>query len=269
MSLETLKVAAVQLSSTTDFVGNLERAHRAIEKAAQTGAQLVATPECTPFLGPEAQILAHAQSLDGPVAQGFAELAAKHEIYLLIGSLPESCDEMHSYNTIVLYGPSGDRLAFYRKIHLFNVETPNGEVLREGDHIAPGEETVVIQIGPWTVGFSICYDVRFPELYRSLSAKGANLLFVPAAFTAETGRDHWETLLKARAVENLSYVVAPNQFGTHFGRRRSYGRSVIYDPWGTALAQCPDDREVITATLELKSLEARRKMFPCLEHRRL
>ena len=185
----------------------------------------------------------------------------------MVGSFAEQCDAKHTYNTSVFIDAGGEILATYRKIHLFDVTTPAGQRLFESERVRPGDSLVQAQQGTWKLGLSICYDLRFPELYRQHSAAGANLLAVPAAFTAETGRDHWQLLLRARAVENLSFVIAPNQWGHHFGERYSYGRSVIIHPWGQVLAQVPDGEGFALAELKLNELTKLRRTFPALQHR--
>jgi predicted amidohydrolase len=266
---ERIFAGVVQLRSTPDIDANLRTALVYTEYAARSGARLVTLPENTPYLGPQEGLLAAAQPLTGSHVQQFQEAARRLGVWILIGSFPEcGPDPQHIFNTSVLLDSEGTVRAVYRKIHLFDVETPNGERLHESASVAPGSEVVIAEFGPWRVGLSVCYDLRFPELYRAMSARGVDILCVPAAFTAETGRDHWWALLRARAIENLSYVVAPNQWGVHHGVRRSYGRSVIFDPWGNVLGACPDREGVTLAELDLPSLRETRGRFPCLSHRR-
>jgi len=265
-------VAAIQLNSTPDQEANLARAQALIEEAASRGAQLVALPEHFACLGSTADMVAAAQTLDGPLVTGFRELAGKLGIFLLLGSFPErSPGKARPYNTSLLLGPRGKILAQYRKVHLFDVDLPGRPPFRESEHTQPGEEVITVALpgAPFTAGLAICYDLRFPELFRAQVSRGANLILLPAAFTATTGRDHWEVLLRARAIENLSYVVAPAQWGQHIPGRRSYGRSLIIDPWGLILAQAPDGEGVILAHLDYERLQRRRRELPCLRHRRL
>ncbi|MFZ5448403.1 MAG: carbon-nitrogen hydrolase family protein [Thermodesulfobacteriota bacterium] len=265
-------VAAIQLNSTPSQEANLARAQALVEEAASRGAQLVALPEHFACLGTEADIAAATQPLDGPLVNRFRELASKLRIFLLMGSFPERTPgKARPYNTSVLLGPQGKIIAQYRKLHLFDVDFPGAPAFRESEHTHPGEEVVVAALPgtSFTAGLAICYDLRFPELFRRQVDQGANLILLPAAFTARTGRDHWEVLLRARALENLSYVVAPAQYGQHVPGRRSYGRSLIVDPWGTLLAQAPDGEGVILAPLDYERLQRLRRELPCLRHRRL
>jgi predicted amidohydrolase len=265
-------VAAVQLNSTPNQEANLTRAQALVEEAASRGAQLVALPEHFACLGSEADTAAAAQSLDGPLVSRFRELASKLRILLLLGSFPERMPgKARPYNTSLLLGPRGQVLALYRKIHLFDVDLPGAVVHRESEWTHPGEEVVVAALSgvSFSAGLAVCYDLRFPELFRSQVDQGANLLLLPAAFTTTTGQDHWEVLLRARAIENLSYVVAPAQYGEHVPGRRSYGRSLIVDPWGTVLAQAPDGEGVIFARLDYERLQRLRRALPVLRHRRL
>jgi len=265
-----VRCAVIQLTSSPDVDANLARADVLVRAAAEAGANLIALPENTPYLGPEGESARHATNVRGDVVGHFRELALEQEVVVLLGSFVEKGPgDGRTHNTSVLISPDGNIVATYRKMHLFDVETPSGHVLRESDNIAPGDTPVTAELGPWVAGLSVCYDLRFPELYRVLVERGSHILFVPSAFTAETGRDHWIALLRARAIENLCYVVAPDQAGHHFGKRRSYGRSVIIDPWGTVLACCPDRPSFAVAELDLDALESQRRRFPCLDHRRL
>jgi deaminated glutathione amidase len=263
-------VAVIQLTSTPDAVANLTRTRGLIAAAARRGARLVALPEHFAGYGSEEAVAAAAQPLDGPLVTEFRELAGKLGIFLLLGSFPEQAGPAkRPYNTSVLIGLQGQILACYRKLHLFDVELPGAPAYRESDCTQPGREVVTAALPgtPWVAGLSVCYDLRFPELFRAQISRGANLLCLPAAFTLNTGRDHWEALLKARAIENLAYVVAPAQWGQHAAGRRTYGRSMIIDPWGLPLAQAPDGEVVIYARLDFERLMRLRRELPCLEHR--
>jgi predicted amidohydrolase len=265
-------VAAVQLNSTPDMEGNLARTRALIEEAAGRGARLVALPEHFAYLGPEDRHPPSAQPLSGPLVAQFGELAQRLKIFLVLGSFPEIVPEGEGlYNTSVLLGPQGQILAAYRKMHLFDVDLPGGPSYQESRYIRAGDAVVTAPLlgTPFTAGLAICYDLRFPELFRALVAKGADLLFLPAAFTLTTGRDHWEVLVRARALENLAYVLAPAQYGQHSPGRRSYGRSLIVDPWGLVMAQAPDGEGIIYARLDHDRLSKLRRELPCLEHRRL
>jgi predicted amidohydrolase len=265
-------VAAVQLNSTPDQERNLARARGLIEEAAGRGAQLVALPEHFAYLGPEDRRPPSAQPLDGPLVAQFRELAQSLGIFLLLGSFPEvAAPEARLFNTSVLLGPEGQVLAVYRKMHLFDVELPGGPTYQESRFIQPGAEVVVAPLPgtPFTAGLAICYDLRFPELFRALSSQGADLLLLPSAFTLTTGRDHWEVLIRARAIENQAYIVAPAQYGQHSPGRRSYGRSLIVDPWGLVLAQALDGEGVCYARLDHERLLRLRRELPCQSHRRM
>jgi deaminated glutathione amidase len=265
-------VAAVQLKATPDQEANLARAEALIEEAASQGAQLVALPEHCACYGRVADTTAAAQPLDGPLVSRFKKLAARLRIFLLPGSfLERTPGKARPNNTSVLIDPRGQIIACYRKVHLYDVEVPGGPVYRESEWTQPGEEVVTAALPgqPFTAGLALCYDLRFPELFRQQVDQGANLILLPSAFMAATGRDHWEVLLRARAIENLAYVVAPNQYGEHAPGLRSYGRSLIVDPWGTILAQAPDGEGVICARLDYERLQHLRRSLPVLSHRRL
>lgn len=265
-------VAAVQLQSTAEVEKNVQRARELVREAAARGAELVALPEHFAFLGPEDPAPPPAQPLQGPLVAEFSQLARELGIFLLLGSFPETTAESGlPFNTSVLLGRDGAVLAAYRKIHLFDVDVAGGPRFQESQLVQPGRELVTAALPgtPFLAGLAICYDLRFPELFRGLAAQGANLFLVPAAFTVHTGRDHWEVLLRARAIENQAYVVAPAQFGRHSPGRRSYGRSLIVNPWGTVLAQAPDGEGFILACLDYEQLRRLREEMPCLQHRRL
>jgi predicted amidohydrolase len=267
-----LRVAAVQMCSTDDLAANLATCRELVGRAAQNGAQLAVLPECFSFLGRrEGDKLAVAESSDagGPTLQMLRELATKHGVWLVGGGTPETVpgDAKRTYNTALVIDPSGELVARYRKIHLFDVDIPGGAVLRESDATAAGNELVVADIAGAKVGLSICYDVRFPELYRALVKDGgAEVLLVPAAFTAHTGAAHWHLLLRARAVENQAWVVAAAQHGKHNEKRESFGHSLVVDPWGTIAGEQDTGDGVVIATLDGATVEKRRTQMPCLAH---
>ena len=260
-----LRVAAVQLNSTGDKARNLETAERLVRAAAADGAELVALPEKWNLLAPGEGLAAGAEDLDGP-SLGAARIWARSlGIHLLAGSVSERGDEK-AFNTSVLIGPDGEDLAVYRKIHMFDVDA-GGVSYRESEHERPGSEVVTARVGELTAGLSICYDLRFPELFRILALRGARLVCLPSAFTLATGRDHWEVLLRARAIENQVFVIAPNQVGRAAPHFESYGRSAIVDPWGVVLATAPDEECFVAADLDLEAQDRVRESLPSLANR--
>ncbi|MFH0900339.1 MAG: carbon-nitrogen hydrolase family protein [Pseudomonadota bacterium] len=272
MSEPTFVAACVQLTSKADVAANMATCQRLCAQARCRGAELVVLPENFAFMGEtEREKLAIAESLGkGPLCQTLAEIATKQGIWLIAGGLPERSDvDGKVYNTLVAFSPDGRIAASYRKIHLFDVHIPGGAYFRESGTVVGGKDPVVLD-SPWgRIGLSICYDLRFPELYRVLVDQGAKMVVVPAAFTLHTGKDHWHVLLRARAVENEIYVLAAGQFGRHNEKRMTYGHSVIVDPWGVVLAEAPDRECVITTTIDLAYLEEVRRELPCLDHRRV
>lgn len=267
--------ACLQLRSGADIPRNLERLEALASRAAGTGAALIATPENTTFLGAPAQKVAIAEPIDGRTHTRLGKLARMLRVHLLVGSVAERCDEPglegRCYNTSLLFGPSGDLLARYRKLHLFDIDLPGGPSFRESAHIAPGAEVVAVPTPLGVIGLSICYDLRFPEMYRRLVDAGAELLTVPSAFTLQTGKDHWHTLLRARAIECQAFVLAPAQEGRHddTGLRHSYGHALIADPWGTVVAECADGEGFCLAEIDLERVRRVRAAMPVELHRRL
>jgi len=270
-----MRAAAVQLTSTPDLDRNLERADRFTRAAAADGAQLVVLPEKWSVLGRGADLRAAAQPLDGSAVTWARTVARELGIELVAGSISERVEgEERLRNTSLHIGPDGEIRATYRKLHMFDVVV-DGMVYRESDEEQAGEEIVLSETTDGVgIGLSICYDVRFPELYRILAVRGARVLTVPAAFTVPTTRDHWEILLRARAIENQAFVVAANQIGEHVpdgsaGRAlRSGGRSMIVDPWGLVLALAPDREGHIVADLDLDAQARMRRDLPALANRR-
>jgi deaminated glutathione amidase len=263
-----MRVAAIQLNSTGDKGRNLASAEQLVRAAAADGAELVALPEKWNLLGPGEEMAAGAESLDGPSLTAARGWARELGIHLLAGSIAERGEEgARAFNTSVLIGPDGEDLAVYRKIHMFDV-TAGGVEYRESEHEEAGSEIVTASVGGLDVGLSVCYDLRFPELYRILAVRGARLLAIPSAFTFATGRDHWEVLLRARAIENQAFVLAPNQVGEAPPHYRSYGHSAIVDPWGVVLATAPDEECFVVADLDLSAQERIREELPSLASRR-
>jgi predicted amidohydrolase len=267
-----LRVGAIQMRSTDDLDANLATTRRLVGEAAADGATLVVLPECFSFLGrKEGDKLAIAEAYpgDGPIYATVRELAAKHGVWIVGGGTPEriDTDPKRTFNTAIVVDPAGALAARYRKIHLFDVDIPGGATLRESDATAAGDELVTVDIGGARVGLSICYDVRFPELYRCLvKDRGAHVLLVPAAFTAHTGAAHWHLLLRARAVEDQAWVVAAAQWGQHSEKRASYGHTLISDPWGTLVGERPEGDGVVVATLDSATVDKRRTQLPSLRH---
>jgi predicted amidohydrolase len=262
-----VRAAAVQLNSNEDFERNLASADRLVRAAARQGAELIVLPEKWTALGDPERVAAQAQPLDGPAISWARKLAQELAIDLVAGSISEQVVDFDKcQNTSVHVGPDGDVRGVYRKLHMFDVEV-EGVSYAESAHEQPGDELVVSELdGGAHLGMTICYDLRFPELYRRLTLRGAEVLSVPSAFTLPTTRDHWEILLRARAIENQSFVVAANQVGEHPGGFRSGGRSMIVDPWGLVLATASDGEGVAVAELDMENLRAIRRRFPTLSH---
>jgi predicted amidohydrolase len=260
-----LRVAAIQLNSTADKVRNLATAERLVREAAADGAEFVALPEKWNLLAGGAELLAGAEPLGGPsltAARGWARTLG---IHLLAGSISEHGAGKAS-NTSVLIGPEGDDLAVYRKIHMFDVDA-GGVSYRESEHEQAGSQVVTGPLGDLILGMSVCYDLRFPELFRILALRGARIVAIPSAFTTATGRDHWEVLLRARAIENQVFVVAPNQVGEAPPHYDSFGHSLIVDPWGRVMASAPIGEGFAAADLNLDAQEAVRASLPSLANR--
>jgi deaminated glutathione amidase len=265
---QLIRVAAVQLTTSADRERNIEVAGALVARAAESGARLVALPEKWHYIHDPDHMAQGAEPLDGPSVQAARGWARTWGVAVLAGSVVERVDGRdRAYNTSLLIQPDGSVTARYRKLHLFDVEV-GGVVYRESAAALAGEEVVTGEALGRTIGLSVCYDLRFPELYRRLAVGGAEIITVPSAFTAATGKDHWEPLLRARAIENQAFVIAPNQIGTHANRTSSYGRSMIVDPWGVILSQAPDEETVIVADLDFALLDRVRAHLPALRHRR-
>ena len=262
-----MRVAAVQLNSTDEKPRNLAVAERLVREAAADGAELVALPEKWNLLAGGEALVAGAEPLDGPSLGAAREWAAALGIHLLAGSISEAAGE-RAFNTSVLIGPDGSDIAVYRKIHMFDVDI-GGVAYRESEHEEPGSEIVLAEAGELPdLGMTVCYDLRFPELFRILAVRGARLIAVPSAFTSATGRDHWLVLLRARAIENQVFVVAPNQSGKAPPHFDSFGHSSIVDPWGNVLATAPEGEGFVAADLDLSAQEEVRESLPSLANRR-
>jgi deaminated glutathione amidase len=273
MEAETLRVAAVQLQSQDNVTQNLDECRRLVSAACHGGAKLVVLPENFAYFGADETKRAIAERLGDPrgkIQAALAEMAKSSRLFLVAGGFPEaSPDAVRPFNTALVYGPDGQLVTSYRKIHLFDVALQDGTNLSESAGTTAGEARVTFDIERFRVGLSICYDLRFPELYRELVSRGCNVLLVPAAFTLHTGKDHWHTLLRARAIESQAFVVAAAQWGKHPRGRTTYGHSLVVDPWGAVIAEASDQVGIVTTTLDLSYLERVRAAVPCLNHRRL
>lgn len=278
-----VRAAVLQVNATEDVQANVAAALALVDRAADRGARLVVLPEKFTYLGRRPSDAV--QPLTGPLLAPFAEAARRHRLYLVAGSVWEGeAGAKTAFNTSVFFGPDGSRLAEYRKIHMFDVEV-GGQVYRESENCRAGDRVVAVELpsafadgGPEApgvegppdrvvLGMTICYDLRFPELYRALADMGAGIVTVPSGFTMQTGRDHWEVLLRARAIEDQVYVVAANQTGRHEPDHESYGRSMIVDPWGVLLAQVPDGPGLAVAELDMGRLRQIRRRLPSLANR--
>ena len=266
----TYLAAAIQMTAGNDKRANLERAARLVRVGAARGANLVALPEVFNWRGKRAEQVAAAETLDGESLGMMARLARELRIHIVAGSITERGeDSSRSYNTSVLLGPDGGRLAVYRKIHLFDVDLPGRVTVRESDSKIAGADVVCAETPVGAIGLSICYDLRFPELYRQLAFAGARILMVPSAFTFPTGEAHWEPLIRARAIENQAYVIASAQFGPNVYGYSDYGNSMIVDPWGRVLARAADQEGVVVAPIDLEYQDRVRSELPALKHARL
>jgi len=264
---ETLRVGVVQMNTREDKQANIAAALRLIDRAAAEGARLIALPEVWTYMGDPAGSFGAAEPVPGPITDLLAERARRHGVWIHGGSYVEKRDgEARLFNTTCVFDPQGNLVARYSKIHMFDVELDGVAVYQESAVVAPGDEIVTFACDGFTVGLTICYDVRFPELYRILALRGAEVIMHPAAFTMTTGKDHWETLIRARAIENTVYMVSPAQYG-EAGGRWTYGRAMVVNPWGTVLATAPDEETVIHASIDRAFLAKIRRQVPSLKNR--
>lgn len=269
---DTIEVAAVQMSSQDDLARNLATVRELVLTAARKGARLVVVPENLAYMGPEEGKRAVAEPLrEGErIFETLSMTASDAGVYLVAGGLPERSDDpKRPYNTAAVFAPTGALVAKYRKIHLFDVDLPDGTRVSESSANLAGNDVVVAEIDGFKLGLSICYDLRFPELYRKLADQGADMIVIPAAFTLTTGKDHWQVLVRARAIENQVYAIAAGQWGRHPKGRQTYGKSMIVDPWGEVIAQCSEGVGVCSATVSRPYLQQVRASLPALRHRRL
>lgn len=268
-----MKVASIQLNVQEDKEKNIQRALKFVEQAASEGATLICLPEYIDYMGPDDKELKQnlSESIPGPISNLFSKKAKELGAYIHCGSFMETADDGRSYNTSLLFDDKGEIIATYRKMHLYDAEIEGRISLKESDTIKPGTELSVADTPIGKMGLSICYDVRFPELYRSLALKGAQILFIPAAFPIYTGYLHWELLVRARAVENQCYVIATGQYGVYNAEEGvqdiKYGNSMIVDPWGTVIARAPEEEGIITANINIDKVDDFRSKIPCFKHR--
>jgi len=268
-----LDLAVIQLSSRDDVAQNLQACAKLVAAAVARGARVVVLPENFAYFGPESGRRAHAERLgdtSAPIQAAVAKIARESACFVVAGGMPIASSEVERpYNALAAFEPSGALLGSYSKIHLFDVDLADGTSLRESASTLPGDEPRRLSLGGFEFGLSICYDLRFPELYRKLVRAGAEVLLVPAAFTLHTGKDHWHALLRARAIENQCYVAAAAQWGSHPHGRQTYGHSLIADPWGTVVAECSDGVGFTLATISRARIQSVRRSLPCLTHARL
>jgi deaminated glutathione amidase len=267
--MKSYLAAAVQMTSSPHLEQNLSQAEDLIDLAVKRGAELVSLPENFAFLGQEEDKIAQADKIATATEKFLKATAQKFQIALLGGGFPVPAGNSQVYNTALLVGPDGRELQRYQKVHLFDVDLPDGNTYRESNTVMAGNVLPKVYASPdlGKLGISVCYDVRFPELYRDLSRQGAEVLFVPAAFTAYTGKDHWQVLLQARAIENTCYVIAPAQTGNHYAMRYTHGHAMIVDPWGVVLADAGDAPGVAVAEISPERLAQVRRQMPSLQHR--
>lgn len=268
---ETTRVGIVQLCATADVPQNLAKTEELSRRAVQDGAEVVCLPEAFAYIGSDRERLPLLEDLDagGPMLESCKRIATDHKVHVIAGGFPEKAPNDRAYNTCLHLLPDGNVEAAYRKIHLFDVDLPDGTRMLESRNTSPGDSAVVTEMPFGTLGLSVCYDVRFPRLYQDLIDKGAIALAVPSAFVKSTGRDHWHVLLRSRAIECQSYVIAPAQYGDHNHRnRKSFGHAMIVDPWGLVIAECTEDKDDhIVAEIDPSEVERVRSQLPSLKNR--
>ena len=267
--MKSYLAAAISMTSVPDLAKNLLQAEELIDLAIRQGAELITLPENFPFLGGEEEKISQAEAIATASEKFLKTIAQKYQITILGGGYPVPTTDGKVYNVASLIEPNGTEVARYKKVHLFDVNLPDGNTYQESNTVKAGTQlpSVYESQDYGNLGISVCYDIRFPELYRHLSNKGAEVLFIPAAFTAYTGKDHWQVLLKARAIENSCYIIAPAQTGNHYGRRKTHGHAMIVDPWGLILADTGDKPGVAIAEIDPTRLEQVRRQMPSLQHR--
>jgi deaminated glutathione amidase len=265
----TSLLAVGQMTSTANVDDNFNTCRLLADKAKKRGAQLLVLPENFAFMGASDEDTRRtSEPLDGALFTRYRGIAKEFSLAICFGGFPEKVDEQRHYNAHVVVDEKGEIVSVYRKLHLFDVTLPNGTRYKESACTAPGKELVVTESPVGKLGLTICYDLRFPELYRALASRGAQVLLVPAAFTLTTGKEHWEALLRARAIENECYVAAAAQTGRHNEKRDTFGHAMIIDPWGTVVAQCRDGVDVAVAEVDPQFLATVRQRIPVWDHRR-
>ena len=267
--MKSYLAAAIQITSKPDLNKNLTEAEELIDLAVRRGAELISLPENFSFLGKENDKLELGNEIAQKTEKFLKVMAQRYQVTLLGGGFPVPTEDNKVYNTALLINANGEELARYHKAHLFDVDVPDGNTYRESNTVEAGKTYPPLYQSKTfgNLGLSVCYDVRFPELYRHLSAQGADILFVPAAFTAFTGKDHWQVLLQARAIENTCYVIAPAQTGKHYKMRYTHGHAMIIDPWGVILADAGDQPGIAIAEIDPQRLKQVRTQMPSLKHR--
>ena len=263
------RIAAVQTNSSDNITENLETITPYVQQAVDQGAEVIVLPECFGFMQKSRQQLLAVAETEGQglIQDSVAELSQKYGVWIIAGSVPlKSSDPDKVTNTLIVTNNQGQQVDSYSKIFLFDIELSSGESYRESSYTLAGDRSVVVDTPLGKIGLSICYDLRFPELYRKLAACGAELLVVPSAFSATTGKDHWMPLLRARAIENMCYVIAPAQYGIHNQKRKTWGHTVIIDPWGQVLSELESGWGLIMAEIDMGKLESFRRQLPCLNH---
>lgn len=265
----TYRIGAIQMNTQADKAANLATAGRLIDEAAAQGADVVALPEMFNIYGTAEEISAGRESIPGPTSEFLRDKAVEHGIIVHGGSIPVSVpDGDKAWNQTLVYDPAGDLIATYRKIHLFDIDIAGKVAANESSRYDAGVEMVSFESGLGQFGLTICYDIRFPEVYRALTLSGARVIFHPSAFTLYTGKDHWEALIRARAIENQVYLVSPAQIGVHAGDQQCFGNTMIVDPWGTVLARAPERECVVLAEIDYAAQDKIRAGLPSLAHRR-
>lgn len=263
--MKTIPTAVIQMNAGSDKRSNLDNTARMVKRAKRNGAKLVALPELFNWRGSKKEMRKNSEPLSGATYQNMAELASSLNIFIHCGSILETNPRSQKpFNTSFLLSPQGKRIAYYRKIHLFRLRAPGKSRIDERLLYSAGKKVTSAVTPLGTLGFTICYDLRFPELYRSLTFQGAEIIFVPSAFTFDTGKAHWETLLRARAIENQIFIIASNQYGKGPSHTLTYGHSMIVNPWGTVIARCTNGEKIIYADLDLAHLQQVRKKLPVL-----